>query len=282
MRILIVISANCNIKGINNSPKGFVPKHYNHAKELWNIISVHTYSPIIYKHDYRMGDNFLYSDLCVLDVDNDKGIYTLEDCKRDFGDCTILVGSTRSHMIDKHGVIAPRFRILIPWETRIRCPYTYKASIEYAQGLCEGADKSTKDLARMFYPCKELLFASGPGEKMPVVNLKPEAIKAQIQHDNTKSVASANAPIPQHIKDFLKLGKVFGGSRNTSIYTTARTLLEKGLTLTEIEAEIAKAPFDRRGFFYHEIKTALKSAEKKERRVFETQPPLASQAQQDN
>lgn len=267
-----MISANCKIKGINNRPEGFSPQTYNNAQELWNLISVYTYSPIIYKNNYRVGDDFQYSDLCVLDIDNDKDIYTLEECKRDFGDCTILVGSTRSHMKDKHGVIAPRFRIIIPWETRITCPHVYKESMKYAFDLCEGADKATKDLARMFYPCNELLFASGPGERMPVMKVKPEAI----QHYNTKSVRLSSEPLPPHIQDFLKLGKVFGGSRNRSVYTTARCLLEKGFTFPEVESEIAKSPFDRREFSYNEIKTAIRSAEKKERRVNQTQPLISS------
>ncbi len=277
-----MISANCKKKGLNNRPEGFSPIDYRNAQELWNIISQYTYSPIIYKNNYRLGDNFLYSDLCILDVDNDEtSIYSLEDCIRDFGDLTIMIGSTRSHMLEKHGVIAPRFRILIPWEHRITCPFSYKKSIEYAQGLCEGSDKSTKDLARMFYPCREILYVNGGGEKMPVIPVAADVIKNQKNYEHYKRAKSLQDPLPQHIKDFLTLGKVFGGSRNRSVYTSARALLEKGFTFAEVESLIAGSPFDRRGFPHAELKTCLASAEKKEKRARTTTLPL-SPAQQDS
>jgi hypothetical protein len=261
-----LISVFVNEIGPINNPDGFLPLDYKNVKELWAMISVHTYSPIIFQDEYRLGDNFMYSDLCVMDVDNKhEPFYTLEHVVKDFGDCSIVVGGTRNHMLPKahHDGIAPRFRILIPWEERITCPHTYEKSMKFAQSLCEGADLSTKDIARQFYPCKEFLLALGPGEKMPVIPATPAEIEAKRKSDQYKREASVVRPLPGHIVEFLKSGKVFGGSRNNSVYTSARSLVEKGFTNAEIEELVRNAPFDRRGFRDAEIKSCINSARKK-------------------
>jgi hypothetical protein len=264
----ITISAKINRLGINNEAKGFHPVEYKNAAELWAIIRKRTYSPIIFQNNHRLGENYIYSDLCILDVDNDvegAEIYTVEHAVRDFQDCTLLIASTRSHNLEKHGIVAPRFRILIPWETRITCPYSYEKSIKYAQGLCDGSDKKTKDIARQFYPSYEVLYSAGPGEKMPVSLATHQEI-AEIKWTNQyKRAAEVRNPLPGHVVDFLTTGKVFGDSRNVSVYTSARLLIQKGLTIAEVEKIIEKSPFDRNGFRYAEFKSSIKSAEKKER-----------------
>lgn len=262
-----MISFFANKKGIINNPAGFLPFEYKSVKDLWPIISQYTYSPIIFQDEYRLGSNFMYSDLCILDVDNKhEPFYTVDNVKKDFGDCSIIVGGTRSHMLPKDGCdgIAPRFRILIPWEERITCPHTYEKSMKYAQGLCGGSDLSTGDIARQFYPCSRgLLWASGPGEKMPVIPALPAEVKAKLQEAQYKKECSVIRQVPGHIVEFLKSGKVFGGSRNKSVYTISLHLIEKGFTNSEVERLIDESPFDRNGFSPNEIKTCINSARRK-------------------
>lgn len=252
--------------GIDNDPSDFIVGNSNNASELWHIIKNHTYSPIIFKNGYRKSANFLFADMCVLDVDNDDSnddVYSVEEALEDFGDCTMMIAATRSHNKDKKGIVAPRFRILIPFESRIDCPYTYEKSIKFAMGLCRGSDPSAKDSARQFYPSTEILAVRGPGEKMPVIPATADEIYKSQQAEQYKRDQDAYGKIPWHIINFLTNGVVFGNSRNTAVYTASRYLIQRGFAIHEIEKIIEDSPFSKEGFSHAEIRTTIKSAAKK-------------------
>ena len=200
-----------------------------------------------------------------MDVDNKypaEFYYDVERCKKDLEGCTVLIASTRNHLVQKpkeyHA--PPRFRVLIPWESRITCPHTYEKSMRYAMEIVEGSDKAGRDSARQFFPSKEVLFSSGDGEKMPVIIATQEEIADAIAVDQYYRQRAVAGPIPGHIVEFLKSGKVFGGSRNTSVYTSSLCLLQKGFTFTEILELVENAPFNRSGFSSAELKGCIHSA----------------------
>ncbi len=242
-------------RGLHNYSKPFKPYDYKSLKDLWSIVGSYTYSPIVFKNNHRLGSNFIHADLCILDVDNDgkSEPLSLESAKRALEGLKYLIGSTRNHMISKNGEPpAERFRIIVPWEKRLDNPDDYKASIKKAIDTFDGVDKVAKDIARQFYPCKQIL-AFSDGDLMPVAKADPVVIQRQRAKHAYYDLKSIDRPLPRHIVQFLNEGRVFGGSRNISIYQSANHLLKKGLTLNDAMSLIRASPFIREDLSDREI-----------------------------
>lgn len=254
-------------KGRIDKAWGYVPYKYTCSQELWAIISQHTWSPIIFSKNYRLGANFLWADVCALDVDNkisESPIeYTIEQAKRDYAGLRVMIGTTRSHQIEKNQEPPrDRYRIIVPFETRITDPLSYSLTMKYYAGLLDSADDGATDTARQFYPCKQLVFVSD-GDLLPIVHATDEDRERIAKAEALTLVKQTRDPLPKHIQDFLKLGKVFGGSRNKSLYVSSIYLLRKGFSNSEILELFDKSPFDRTGLNAREVETALKSAQNK-------------------
>jgi len=254
-------------KGRVDKAWGYVPFKYSCSQELWAIISQHTWSPIVFAKNYRLGANFLWSDLCALDVDNkleDAPIeYTIEQAKRDYDGLRVIIGTTRSHQIEKNKEPPrDRYRIIVPFEQRITDPLDYTLTMRYYAGLLDSADDGATDTGRQFYPCKELVFVRD-GDLLPVRHATDEDRERIAEEERKTFVKQTNDPLPKHIQDFLNLGTVFGGSRNKSLYVTSIYLLRKGFANSEILEMFDKSPFDRTGLNAREVETALKSAHNK-------------------
>ena len=79
-----------------------------------------SYSPSIFRGDYRVGDNWVGSnDLIVLDVDNevqkDEEQLTIEKAQEILKDYSYLIVPTKSHKLDKKGYgTRDRYRIILP------------------------------------------------------------------------------------------------------------------------------------------------------------------------
>jgi hypothetical protein len=249
---------------VKNMPKGFIPYEYKTVGDLARVICHYTWSPIIFKDNYRASANFQFADLAAFDFDNDQGQgYTINQAKNEFGDLKIVIGTTRSHQLEKNGKSPQdRFRVIARFESRITCPLDYVATMQYYSGLFEACDQATNDTGRQFFPCREIVHC-GDGELLPVIKappMDPELINRALAYRNYKSQSSL---IPRHINDFIEHGKVFGGSRNSSVYISSLYLIQKGFSQEEIFKMIIESPFDRRDFCDKEIIAAIKSASKK-------------------
>ena len=242
-----MISYHAKQKGcIYYDPEGFIPYEHKTVKDLCSIILEYTWSPIVFNNNKRLGSNFMYSDLCVLDVDNDKidiPVCTIEQAKEEFCDCKVIIGTTRNHQRSKKGgPIEDRYRVIMAWDKRIHDADQYRASIESMRNLFDFVDKSAVDPGRQFFPCKEIVWVQAEGETIPVQDINVRAHKSQV---NFERIKSASRPIPPHIIDFLVDGKIFAGGRNNAIYHASQALLQKGITLTDALQLITEAPFDK-------------------------------------
>ena len=71
------------------------------------------YSPFTFKDGIKKSENWLNEnqDLIILDVDDGLSI---EEAKKQFKSCEYLLATTKSHQIDKKGLVCDRFRIVLP------------------------------------------------------------------------------------------------------------------------------------------------------------------------
>lgn len=139
---------------------------YAYRKQnLWedvNKITKLPWSPIIFTHKKRSKETFKSCSLLVFDIDNDPGSAQLglRPAQDKFGKYTHIIGTTRSHLMDKGKKgVAERFRLVLFFDRPITTLHEYEAAWKYFKielGLDGIVDESGKDGARFFYPCKEI------------------------------------------------------------------------------------------------------------------------------
>jgi hypothetical protein len=252
-----------HIGPVKHIAEGFEPFEYTNALQLSQVILRHTWSPIIFKDNYRNSKNFLFADLCVLDVDNNdpENICPIEKAIEELNGLKYILGTTKSHQLPKNShPPADRYRILIPFERRITDAREYVASLKWVTNLLDFTDKSCTDAARPFFPCRGIYHAQGEGDGLPVIMPKIEDSPHQKTMEGFKRSA---ARLPRHILEFLEHGKYFGDGRNDSCFVTANYLLDKGITFDEIVNMIESSPFDRTAWKQNEVYSVVSSAWKK-------------------
>ncbi|MCB0390553.1 MAG: hypothetical protein KDD58_04650 [Bdellovibrionales bacterium] len=116
--------------------------------DLQKLITTSDWSPIVFKDNYRKGENFLSTDLIVLDVDD--GV-SLKQAAVRLINHSFIIAPTRSHQQDKNGKCCDRFRVILFLEKTITDPEEYKATWKKVSELFPECDQSCKDTARFYY-----------------------------------------------------------------------------------------------------------------------------------
>jgi hypothetical protein len=124
-------------------------------KNIFNVVGKHSWSPIVYSDNYRISDNFKFSELIGLDFDD--GALSLKEAiewVKD-NDFEAMIGTTKSHQVMKQLTINDRFRMIIRTSETCRDLNDYEYTLTKVIKETK-ADPSCKDAARFFYPCKNL------------------------------------------------------------------------------------------------------------------------------
>lgn len=235
-----------------------MPVEYKSVADLWNIVRQYTWSPTVFKDNYRKGANFLFADLIAFDFDNSG--YTIEQAKQDFEGFKFIIGTTKSHMVSKNGEEpGERFRLILPLDRRCADPLDYVATLKsYAKMIEHKADEACFEKARQFYPCAQLACYS-EGEPLPVVQAPRDLGWAIAQRKAIEEYRAKTKMLPRHVLAFLEEGKVFGGSRNRSLYVSGKYLKAKGLDPDSVRQAFVSSPFNREGFLDREFDSVLNS-----------------------
>lgn len=195
--------------------------------EAQQYILKYAWSPCVWDGNIRAKSRFAFSDFCALDFDDGK--WNIQDAASMLTQNNLcgFVGTTKSHGVDKGGVTCDRFRIVMPWASRITCAKTYEQNMAR---LVEHmpADRAAKDAARFFWACTAVVFYR-PGVKLDWVPLKTALPKYR---ELTK-----HRIVPPGI--LTKLRATGAGNRNNMVYWTAKRLKECGLSVDEAEKVIA-------------------------------------------
>ena len=228
------------------------------------------YSPFVFQNNYRNGENYIrnMSNCIILDFDDG---FTMEEFKQS-ADFAYAIGTTKSHMIEKNGIVCERFRVIIPTETAISL-----TNEEHSDLMCEmfilypNSDKSCKDAARAYsgYPNAEVEIVQGElfnweetydkakKRKQLKIWQRQQREKPQVLGDGTKADWYRENWLSDKMR--LKLGvddKFISGNRNNAIYSFSRYM--KDIELTDNEIVDAIDWINNGELGDHEIKQVLR------------------------
>ena len=225
---------------------------------LSEVITRYSWSPMVFRNNYRLIKNFIESSWCALDFDGPDT--PLCDAIRKFCDMTHVIGTTRNHQKVKDGKPAcDRYRVCIPWEEKITTIANYSASLTPMIERC-GADNQSKDPARLFFPCREIVSINYGSYNQEVIKVSSEKSTEPIEE--TPFVPTHNGLCRRTVR-FLTLGtaseEFATPHRNTSAYKAALDLIRNGYdekkTFYVIRSAIKDSDFED-----SEILTIIKSA----------------------
>jgi hypothetical protein len=234
-------------------------KNWNHIADL---VVNHVWSPIIWTLGVRKGALFDFSDFAVLDVDD--GL-SLKEAYKFLNENNIshVLFTTKSHQIAKNDEPArDRFRIIIPWERRIKHPEEYSYNIKLLAKSYE-ADCAATDLARIFQPGKKII-SIRTGRKQAVKTEKViHYVTKQIlnTYRNRNRFRFDQNKIRFFAKDFLDHGRLdSSGGRKRTIYSVACELAKCGYSESETTQMILNAPINWSGLSHSVARQSIASA----------------------
>ena len=120
------------------------------------------YSATAFRDGYRDGEHAMPGqELVILDFDDR---YTIGEAMVDFEDYIALVATTRNHLKEKHGVVAERFRVILPTDKPIMLDRgEFKVMMAEVMARFPQADPACKNIDRMYfgYPGADVLVTGG-------------------------------------------------------------------------------------------------------------------------
>lgn len=235
-------------------------------RRIASAITRFVWSPIVWREGQRRQSNFESAYFAVLDFDD--GSFTLEDAKNSFCDVCHVIGTTRSHQVEKSGKPAcDRFRVLLELEHPIIDLRSYRYNMST---LCARytSDEACKDGARFFYPCMNIVSIVTDGDLWPV-----EKVPSHFENPESKAPAEKLArlnwlryrELAPWCAKFLKYGKPFENKgRELSAFMVASQMRLAGLSEDEAYSLLLTAPIDKTDFdAERELLHAVRSAYKK-------------------
>lgn len=209
-----------------------------------------SWSGNVWAGGYRNKANFLYSDYCVLDIDDETHSFSIEQAVKSFSDMIHIIGETRNHRRDKKGSTCDRYRVVIPWEKRIEERSLYEGNMQALKLKYDSLDASTLSGAQHFFRCTKIVSIATEGYKQEVKNKRYnpddmtdleycESLEAKRAH------FEAIGRLPNWVIDFLNTGKAAPGRRHYLALGAAQEMLELGLPFGLVMEKIGAAPISR-------------------------------------
>lgn len=188
------------------------------------ILTTSVWSPARMNGGRRCLAAFAGTQLLALDFENPE--YSLEQAMREWCDTIHWIGTTRNHQREKGGICCDRFRLVVPWAEDITDPDIY--NYNYAcVAEAYGADTQVKDVARLFFPCQEVVSVNLEGERQPVKPLPVAWIERRERWAQRKTTNVRIGFIPLYIRRKLEI-QIPAGTRNTTWYGFAKDLASYG------------------------------------------------------
>jgi len=188
-----------------------------------NIMCEHDWAPGIFSPNYRNKKNFKKINRLALDVD---GGCTINEAIRRLEGFSFAILPTRNHNIEKNGVVAERFRIVIPLDHTCTDPKQYKATWEWAAGLWPFIDRACKDESRFYYKSTHIAhFEIGSSLPIQPVLESPKRRAPEVERNINY--------VPGSVKNLLMFGTT-SGSRNNTIFRASCDLFRAKFTLEEV------------------------------------------------
>ena len=228
-----MISVHRDQKNIGNAKRYAREFHWVELVDMTSVadaISRVAWSPCRWRDGARRRENFLEAQLVGLDFDD--GMMTLEEARNVFCDSAHVIGTTKSHRLEKGGIVADRFRVVLQLEHKVVCAETYRATVGHLIRKYD-CDSACADAGRFFWPCREIVSVATQGYAHEIV--EPPAIR----------------PAPRRYREFgvvrrrtiMALARPFAiNTKNGSCFTAAKDLYDAGWGEDEIFHAIVNSP----------------------------------------
>jgi hypothetical protein len=223
------------IKSQQRPYQGFYEQAVTSLEMLSKVICTTNWSPILFKDGIRAIKN--YERARFIGLDFDKGM-CLPEAIETFKKYTHIIGTTRSHQKEKvsaSGLVEPacdRFRVVLACENWCENFYDYTFTMCDIMKVLPN-DKSCKDAARLFFPCKEIV-SLGKGEKYPWLKEPPkyaeQRAKRKERESKTFLANQGEGIIPPWLREELKSTHLYP-SRHTRCYRLGAELMKQGYSL---------------------------------------------------
>ena len=222
-------------------------------------------SPIIFDKAYRKEVNFICSIWFGLDFDDGK--YSLAQAIEDFKDHCHVIGTTKSHQIEKDGKPpGDRFRVFVLGSSVCDSLRTYRFNMERMVEMF-GADDKCVDGARYFAPCKKIVSVGAIDGETLDWETPPASFRLANDPKAPKiSREESKKNLPKHYQSdkyftrttdhFLEFGAYTEGCRSDVVYSVCCDLLRKGKS----ESEVLDIILSKTSLPENEIRSCLLSA----------------------
>jgi hypothetical protein len=224
----------------------------NGLKELSEFVLKYDWSPFTFKDSYRHNTSWASCDVMVLDIDSG---CTIEEAKELFKQYTYLLTTSKSHQIEKNGVVADRFRIIIPLSSTIRDREIYKNTWYTLANKFPFIDQQCKDFARFYYRSKDYVCENQALSLDPVLeNVMPVYFeRPRMELMLTKGKLSRGT------MEFIVNGAP-AGTRNSAAFKAAKDFQEQGYTEEEAIDKLSKSSCVDDEFNENELERTIRSA----------------------
>ena len=213
-------------------------------------------SPCVWRGGVRGEKNFSGAHWLALDFDT--GTPDLDQAVAEFAKYRHVIGTTKSHQKEKGNAKAcDRFRVFLRLDHWVSEPFVYRQSVA-AVIRRYGADPSTSDCARLFYPCRDIV-SKGDGElfQLPKIEtpIKPRRI-ANFAGDR----------IPRYVQEWLSHGGAIG-EKNKLCFRIGAILTACGMDESTIVDTIMSSaiPINQTEQVYREVVSAVRNGARRER-----------------
>ena len=199
------------------------------------------WSPLVYKFGVRREVSFWGADYCALDFD--EGMTLEQAVDNIFADTVCVIGTTKSHRKEKSGKVADRFRVVIPFESRIKDAEHYKQNMSKIAKKYD-SDLHCVDAARFYFPCTKIIRIQKEGYRQDVIEKTETGEPENIQAAISKNENRAKRSLPKLIRAYLEHG-CDDGKRNHTCFVVANCMYENGYSKNEITDAIVNSPIPR-------------------------------------
>lgn len=242
----------------------FVPFEVDSIEDMATAILETAWSPGVFKDGRRNRDNFISSQIIALDIDSGM---TLEEALEKFKTFKHVIGTTRNHRRDKHGLVADRFRVVLFTEEPLTGP-EYEATTRSFISTYN-TDPQCKDASRLFYACNTIVSVNNTGDYVKKVVSLPQSTQEPIEPLSLEQ----RGKLARSTIEFLAMGAT-PGTWNIVLYKAARDFHQNGYSEDEFIDRATRIT----GYLDNNDLTSIRSAFSKppthEPRLAELEEPL--------
>lgn len=226
-----------------------------HLNDLAKVIAEKSWSPIVWREGRRLSDNFVSCGLMVYDFDSGEISMRNAMSVLEARGLAYVAGTSKSHLIEKGGLPPrERFRIVCPIESDIKEKIHYGYAVRKYLSMFPTADKATKDGARQWLPCREIVkvFEGGHLSAIEFSERDRERVSEYLNHDVNLSARF----IPQWARQIMEKG-VEPGKRNITAFNISLALTRNGMSEDEIFSLFSRSNI---GLGSSEVRHLIKSS----------------------